>query len=77
MIANKRGRADPNLLIQPTGIKMPLGKFKERLLCDLAISCLEWFQRKGYPKGTLGVLPETLYEIKITGYGDLPVPINR
>jgi uncharacterized protein len=52
-------------------VKMPFGKYKDRLLCDLPVSYVEWFARKGYPKGTLGVYLATLYEIKINGLDDL------
>lgn len=35
------------------------------------------FQRKGFPKGKLGVLLETLYEIKINGLEELLDPLKR
>lgn len=45
---------------------MPFGKYEGRILADLPISYLEWFKRKGgFPKGKLGVLMETVYEIKL------------
>ena len=68
---------NPNLLIQLVQMKMPFGKFKDRLLCDLPVSYLEWFQRKGFPKGKLGMLLETLYEIKINGLEGLLEPLKR
>ena len=67
---------DPNLLIQLVTVKMPFGKFKDRLLCDLPVSYLEWFQRKGFPKGKLGILLETIYEIKINGLDGLLEPLK-
>ena len=67
---------DPNLLIQLVKMKMPFGKFKDRLLCDLPLSYLEWFQRKGFPKGKLGILLETIYEIKINGLDGLLEPLK-
>ena len=67
---------DPNLLIQIVKMKMPFGKFKDRLLCDLPVSYLEWFQRKGFPKGKLGILLETIYEIKINGLDGLLEPLK-
>ena len=67
---------DPNLLIQLVTMKMPFGKFKDRLLCDLPVSYLEWFQRKGFPKGKLGILLETIYEIKINGLDGLLEPLK-
>ena len=68
---------DPNLLIQLVQMKMPFGKFKDRILCDLPVSYLEWFQQKGFPKGKLGILLETLYEIKINGLEGLLEPLRR
>ena len=68
---------NPDLLIQLVQMKMPFGKFKDRILCDLPVSYLEWFQQKGFPKGKLGVLLETLYEIKINGLEGLLEPLKR
>ncbi len=70
---------EPNaeLLLQLVKMKMPFGKYKDRLLCDLPVSYLEWFQRKGFPKGKLGVLLETIYEIKINGLEDLLGPLKK
>ncbi|MGB4844482.1 MAG: DUF3820 family protein [Ferruginibacter sp.] len=67
---------DPDLLMQLVKMKMPFGKYKDRLLCDLPVSYLEWFQRKGFPKGKLGVLLETIYEIKINGLESLLGPLK-
>ena len=67
---------DSSLLIQLVTMKMPFGKFKDRLLCDLPVSYLEWFHRKGFPKGKLGILLETIYEIKINGLDDLLEPLK-
>lgn len=68
---------NPDLLIQLVQMKMPFGKFKDRILCDLPISYLEWFQRKGFPKGKLGMLLEVLYEIKINGLEGLLEPLKN
>ena len=52
--------------------KMPFGKYKDRILADLPISYLEWFQRNGgFPKGKLGMQLATVYEIKLNGLEDL------
>ena len=58
---------DPQLLIQLVNMKMPFGKYKGTLLYQLPVSYLEWFNRKGFPKGKLGILLQTLYEIKLNG----------
>lgn len=70
-------KAIPELLIQLVSMKMPFGKYKDRLLCDLPVHYLEWFQRKGFPAGKLGILLETSYEIKINGVEDLLRPLKN
>lgn len=64
------------LLVPPGGMKMPFGKYKDYYLCDLPVSYLEWFQRKGFPKGKLGMLLSTIYEIKLNGLMDLLEPLR-
>ena len=34
-------------LLKLTRSKMPFGKYKDRILCDLPISYLEWFAQEG------------------------------
>ena len=70
-------KPNPDLLIQLVQMKIPFGKYKDRVLCNLPVSYLEWFQRKGFPKGKLGILLETLYEIKINGLEGLLEPLKR
>lgn len=57
----------PDLLIALVKMKMPFGKYKGVVMCDLPVSYLEWFAKKGFPPGKLGMLLATLYEIKING----------
>ena len=68
---------NPNLLTELVEMKMPFGRFKNRVLCDLPVSYLEWFARKGFPKGKLGMLLSTIYEIKINGLEDLLKPLKK
>ena len=55
---------------------MPFGKYKGTVLCNLPVSYLEWFNRKGFPKGSLGMLLATVYEIKINGLEYLLTPLK-
>lgn len=73
----KENLPNGELLLQLVSMKMPFGKYKGTLLCYLPVSYLEWFQRKGFPKGKLGVLLATIYEIKINGLEDLLTPLKR
>ena len=63
--------ANPELLIQLITIKMPFGKYKGTILRYLPVSYLEWFSQKGFPAGKLGILLQTLYEIKLNGLENL------
>ena len=69
--------ANPELLLQLVGMKMPFGKFKGTLLCDLPLFYLEWFARKGFPKGKLGMLLATMFEIKTNGLEHLLEPLKK
>lgn len=69
-------KPDPSLLTDLVKVKMPFGKYKDRLLCDLPVSYLEWFQKKGFPSGRLGILLQTVYEIKLNGLDYLLKPLK-
>ena len=58
---------DANILIEIVRMKMPFGKYKGVLLSSLPVSYLEWFARKGFPPGKLGMMLQTIYEIKLNG----------
>jgi uncharacterized protein len=64
---NENPAADPQLLLQLISMKMPFGKYKGIVLHKLPVSYLEWFSQKGFPAGKLGMLLQTLYEIKLNG----------
>lgn len=68
---------NPDLLLELVRTRMPFGKYKDKLLCDLPVSYLEWFGREGFPKGKLGMLLQTVYEIKINGLSDLLERLKR
>ncbi len=67
----------PELLPELVKMKMPFGKYKDTVLCHLPVSYLEWFHRKGFPAGKLGMLLQTMYEIKINGLEFLLEPLKR
>lgn len=71
------GEPNAELLVQLVTMKMPFGKYKDTVLCDIPVFYLEWFKRKGFPKGKLGLLLETLYEIKLNGLEYLLEPLKR
>ena len=68
---------NPEILLQLVTMKMPFGRFKDRLLFQLPVSYLEWFYRKGFPPGKLGILLNTMYEIKLNGLEYLLEPIKK
>jgi uncharacterized protein (DUF3820 family) len=68
---------NPNLLLELVKMEMPFGKYKGVFLCNLPVSYLEWFQRKGFPEGKLGALLATMYEIKLNGLEELLKPLKK
>ena len=68
---------DPKLLLEIVTMRMPFGKYEGRVLCNLPVSYLEWFERKGFPKGKLGMLLTTLHVIKTNGLEELLTPIKE
>ena len=68
---------NPQVLIELVRIRMPFGKYKNRILCDLPESYLIWFHRKCFPLGNIGILLSTLYEIKPNGLEYLLKPIRE
>ncbi len=65
------------MLVQIVSMEMPFGKYKGTVLYNLPMFYLEWFKRQGFPKGKLGMLLETLYEIKLNGLEYLLKEIAR
>ena len=67
----------PHILMRLCHESMPYGKYKGTMYCDLPISYLEWFSRKGMPQGELGMLLSTMYEIKLNGLDSLLRPLRK
>jgi uncharacterized protein (DUF3820 family) len=66
------------LLLEIVRMKMPFGKYKGTVLCDLPDFYLEYFLRNGgFPKGKLGQLMATVYEIKLNGLQDILVELKK
>lgn len=68
---------NPQLLTELVSLKMPFGKYKDKLICDLPESYLVWFHSKGFPPGKLGELLGTMYEIKLNGLEYLLKPLRN
>jgi uncharacterized protein len=68
---------DPEILKSLVSMRMPFGKHKGLLLCDLPVSYLEWFRKEGFPAGKLGMQLATIYEIKINGLNYLLTPLKK
>ncbi|HCD67774.1 MAG TPA: hypothetical protein DEQ56_04775 [Bacteroidetes bacterium] len=69
---------NPEILKQIVTVKMPFGRFKGSLLCDLPVSYLEWFKRKdGFPAGALGMQLDTVYEIKLNGLEEIIFELKK
>ena len=62
---------DSKILIEIVQTKMPFGKYKGTLLCDMPVYYLEWLRNKGFPPGKMGMLLSSVYEIKINGLNSI------
>ncbi|MEK6477404.1 DUF3820 family protein [Catalinimonas sp. 4WD22] len=67
----------PQILEDLVRVRMPFGKYKDRLICDLPVSYLEWFANKGFPNGKLGMLLSTMLIVKSNGLDYLLAPLKR
>lgn len=74
---NTQQSPNGELLLDLVRMKMPFGKYKGIVLCDLPVSYLEWFAKKGMPPGKLGMLLSTIYEIKLNGLMYLLEPLKK
>ncbi len=59
---------DTSILAELKTAKMPYGKYKGQVLRSLPEPYLVWMhQQNAFPKGRLGMMLATLYEIKLNG----------
>lgn len=63
--------SDKDFLIKLAHTKMPYGKYEGRFLIDLPEFYVVWYHNKGFPKGQLGLMLATVYELKLNGLEDL------
>jgi len=68
---------DPTLLLDLVKMQMPYGKYKGYLICNVPESYLLWYKDKGFPKGKLGDLMATMFEIRVNGLEYLLTPLKN
>ncbi|WAC03542.1 DUF3820 family protein [Lacinutrix neustonica] len=68
---------DREFLIKLAHTKMPYGKYKDRDLIDLPEYYVVWYHSKGFPKGKLGEMLETVYTLKLNGLEQIIKNIKR
>jgi len=66
---------DPEAFIKLSKAVMPFGKYAGRRLVDLPEAYVVLFSHKGYPRGEIGELLESLYAIKENGLESLLRPL--
>ena len=67
---------NPEILIDLVTKRMPFGKYKGRLLCDVP-EHLVWMHGQGFPEGKLGMWLHTLYEIRLNGLEQILSDLKR
>ena len=64
-------------LIELVTTRMPFGKYKGTLMCDLPEFYVVWYRSKGFPQGKIGLLMASIYEIKLNGLEHILDPIKK
>ena len=57
--------------------EMPYGKYKGRVIADLPGQYLNWFARKGFPQGEIGMLLALMQEMDHNGLSSLLDPLRK
>jgi uncharacterized protein (DUF3820 family) len=68
---------NPDIIRELTTATMPFGKYKGVKIYRLPERYLVWYHAKGFPQGKLGMLLNTIYEIKLNGLEYLLNPFIR
>jgi uncharacterized protein len=68
---------NPDILNQLVQTRMPYGKYKGVIICNIPEHYLVWYHSKGFPEGNLGMLLHTIYEIKLNGLEYLLKPLKK
>jgi len=64
-------------LIKLAQTKMPFGKYQGRYMIDLPEYYVVWYRNKGFPKGQIGEMLATVYELKMNGLEELVRNIQK
>ena len=62
-------------MLELANTKMPFGKYAGRYLVDVPEFYYVWLRQKGFPKGKIGELLASMYEIKVNGLENLIRPL--
>ena len=68
---------DREFLLKLAHMRMPFGKYEGRYLIDLPEYYVVWYHNKGFPKGKLGEMLDTVYTLKLNGLEELIRNIQR
>jgi len=63
----QRSEPDAEMLVEVVRMRMPFGRYQGTRLIDLPEPYVVWFRERGFPRGRLGELLATVYEIKANG----------
>ena len=64
-------------LLKLANTKMPYGKYEGRYMIDLPEYYVVWYRNKGFPKGQIGEMLATVYELKLNGLEELVRRLKR
>jgi hypothetical protein len=64
-------------LLKLANTKMPYGQYEGRYMIDLPEYYVVWYRNKGFPKGQIGEMLATVYELKLNGLEELVRRLRR